>query len=1258
MNFRQTLNLLFSINVMILLSSCNDNLRKSKQYEITSGSLSKKPYIQQIINEVSSYLTAVWFNKTETEGWAIGAQGYIKHYYKGKWFFNDSLRITSNLNCLWFNDDGSEGWVAGEYSTILHYKNSNWQIVRQDIIDSNLNRIAMTADGNEGWMIGSGSRLLHYQKGKWDNYSSGLSAMFTDVALSSDGKEGWLTASAGGSLFHLQNNVWERVDLSVSRKSLSRICMNFHSDEGWAVGKDGIILHYKNKVWLSESEGLTTNYLRNVSISKDGSEGWAIGENATILHYKQNIWKKEEDKTINNHTLDDLGISEDGKEAWVIGGNATILHFKNNVWKKEGKEEPNCPLMGLWVNHAANSCWAVGNYGVIYHYTAGNLNLESPSITFHSLNNVRINKEGTEGWAIGDRGEIIHFKNGNWTPEEKITNNSLYSIWTNSNCTEAFVVGDSGTILHYNYGIWKQEGAGLTTEKLDFVWLDSSGIAGMVCGYFRTYLEYRDGKWSNPHAALPNYFDPSSLFVQRQGNNPELWAAGNYHGIFHFIDGKWRQEAGDITTNQINKIWINGEGTEGWAVGKYGTILRYTDGNWHLYDEDVTDKNINNLSFNTDGSEGWAFLAENYLSEKRHTLLHYGNHRWTTYSLAKNDILQDMSFSKNNVLYGVGFLGMLVRLQAKEKDTVTISNRSIEQLSSLEGLCNVHFSHRIKLVQSVYLNGLENVSMEESKHYTLSLDSSHKMLSIKFANTKDILAKFAHENFKLGIKLIFDEPYTPETISMETSQFFQIKGPSNMQYIVLTVIGIMLLNFILLILAIENRRIRWLIMHPLGSQLVGVVLGKYLVTEPLIRLIPAIRLGIFKQYRTELRKASFMNTWVLERKYIAPLISADGINFLNNGEDWWLQTIRFILKSQKNIVWTVIGRSGLGKTALLEKWTAAALQNKATPILIRLGTEKSAISICHTVVQQFGEIFIKEDDLLDILKWGGFIILLDSFNEDTTPEITIKFIRLIVKHNIVIISGQDKPPALKELNTKDIHLHPFGIDQLSTLIDRNWAEKACNTLYLSEIIKLPQTAQLLAAYIKKHQKLPSFSLDVYSDLANIKGYEENEIVGPASLKSWELFTKQEITFDADNIMPLYLCELCIESGILTKSANKFRFRHERIHRYYVAEYLFTGDQFDILTAHSKLLKGQNKMYWADVVEFLGEMYILKITKAEAKYKKNTQQEYYDFALQLSLFSSNIYKTRIYPQLVYYFETGILMQDGDFLLLASQKMVGS
>jgi len=463
------------------------------------------------------------------------------------------------------------------------------------------------------------------------------------------------------------------------------------------------------------------------------------------------------------------------------------------------------------------------------------------------------------------------------------------------------------------------------------------------------------------------------------------------------------------------------------------------------------------------------------------------------------------------------------------------------------------------------------------------------------------------------------------------------------------VVGAAVFNFLLILLVIPFPWARRVIFHPVGIVALRLVVGKYLVTDFLFRFVQPVRMALFQNYRQNFARAPLLKWWETHL-YIPQHLELPGFKLESNEEEKeeWKTVFDALLSQPTGRLWLLLGKSGLGKTALLEKWVYQSLKQRETPIFIPLGGDLSPSDEARAVMEQYGDINVKADTALDFLKAGRFIILLDGFNEDRKPAVTREFARQLVKRNHVIMSSQIDPKWEKFLETSNIVLKPFGREQLLKLMERHWVDELLAADYLSDLTELPHTAQLLANYIKENNRLPHLRLDIYRTLR--KNLENDTQILNLEETAWSLFKENRKIFTPDNSVPAPLCELAMKDGILTKAEDGYQFRHELIHRFFVVCYLERQNRRPLEEWYEDVHVGLGRGYWSDALELWSELYA-----EPASVNQHAKETYYQFLKEAANFSSQIFAERLYPQLQRLYRTGALEKDAQIIEWAASLM---
>jgi hypothetical protein len=281
----------------------------------------------------------------------------------------------------------------------------------------------------------------------------------------------------------------------------------------------------------------------------------------------------------------------------------------------------------------------------------------------------------------------------------------------------------------------------------------------------------------------------------------------------------------------------------------------------------------------------------------------------------------------------------------------------------------------------------------------------------------------------------------------------------------------------------------------------------------------------------------------------------------------------------------------------------------------------------------------------NLVENGGFYVLLDGLNEARDTELVRIFVKSILRNNTVIVSSQFDPEWI-DIIKRNIDLRPFGKQQLRFLLnDDQLVEKVIQADYLFDINQqpdgqgitagmklLPFTATLIKEYIEhNHGEIPPSRLAIYERL--LERLKQDPQYINFEKKAWEMFCNNsqnlEPDDEEDNIDKLFL-QRAKDGQVLTefvvKNNSIYRFRHERIFRFVVTTYLYRLYKLpDFGSLHKQLTKGQDTLYWSDVIEFLGELFM------EEAERSGSVTEYKFFLIKTGVFEPLILKKRLITQ---------------------------
>lgn len=552
------------------------------------------------------------------------------------------------------------------------------------------------------------------------------------------------------------------------------------------------------------------------------------------------------------------------------------------------------------------------------------------------------------------------------------------------------------------------------------------------------------------------------------------------------------------------------------------------------------------------------------------------------------------------------------------------------------------FSEFISAVRAGHVDKVEIHLSEETAEYVCEMKPNNRGTAVLVSTQGPSTYKIADELDRNGVMY----------------RYVEAKEQSPWRYALLGVVSVTFFNVILVIVGIWLPWVRRVLLHPIGSQVIGLVLGKYFVINFLLHFVKPVRLAWFRHYRKRAVGSSLLGEWD-KTVYASPVLTFEHDLTIDDGpKPLYQKLFRSIVTERYGDVWLVKGRSGLGKTALLEQWTRDAFLLGQTPLLIRLGTDLTAAAEAAALMHQYGELAVEASTAEDLLRAGGFVVLLDGLNEDRNPGSTREFIRHICQKNTVIVSSQFDPQWPNDIKTRTISLEPFGAEQLRTFLNDYWIEELQKRPALFEECRLPQLAVLLGDYLIEHGHLPDLRLNLYENLLDnfLQSAERSGLLDQAnnlSVIAWQLFILNRSDFQSDEAFPEQLCREAKGAKLLTIVEGKYRFRHERIQRYMVARYLrgrldsqpFTIEQMAEL--HREVNNSLSRQYWVEVFDFLAEM-----------YARDTTDAYSTTILEMGRFEPIIFRDRLFPQIRRLQTQGLIKPSQAFYEAAADILSGN
>lgn len=937
----------------------------------------------------------------------------------------------------------------------------------------------------------------------------------------------------------------------------------------------------------------------------------------------------------------------------------------------------------FWMVDGGRDGWAVGrinNRAGIYRYSPQSgwtqfpLGADVP--TEMPLTDIWMNKTGTAGWVVGVKGSILRYDNGKWhyTPiSDRLKQYQLNAVWGTEDGL-AWAVGSnlsesSGVILHYDESKkWSVHtvGTNIAQARLEGLWFNENGTRGWAVGDRGEILRYdhRHGWHRDP---LSRHFAGTTFYaVWMNDTNTAGWAVGGHEGsygtranatiIFFETQTGWQQYAvnGPIANTVLWDIHFDKDGQRGLAAGysvndqghHVGAIGIYSAADhWQLYPEatDDTTGRLFSIWLDERGTNGWA------IGESR------------AKARPKPDEIGDVM--------------------------VTPVNDAL--ISTLEGAFLLSFPADVRQPPSVDFRTTDagGGGFLTSQHYEIgSRDDSSKEFIVTFRNAYEALpepgrymmvvsadmgtASLRSTNvFETVIEIAAKEITWKQQISALSVWLLQ-------SAVVLFVVAV-LFNITLLVLALRHRGARAVILHDGFARLWGLKkFGKYFFMDFLIIFVAPIRRGLMADYNEELRSRKLGTPgWNPFTQYISPDVSIDEVGLTtrisggseDKGVDGeatipaWRQAITDVMGTEQNGVWFIVGRSGLGKTALLENCLSVVTEAGMTGFLVRLGTGQSPASQITSLLNQFGHIPWSStrrqevEKVEDLLGRGRFVILLDGLNEDPHVDQTQTFIRRMINNNVVIVSSQYRPDW-KDLAMRNIRLHAFAERQLKELLPAKWLQSALKEEHLQPVVALPQSAKLLAAYVERYQRLPN-SVDavyeaMYADLlqrSRILNLEE---------KAWDLFRENIDQFEPSQAVPEQdICAPGVAVGLLTGSVEdgkrKYRFVHNRLLCYVVARFLVRQEEHKMADWHGELKRSVPRSHWDDVIEMWAGMVSDREDDIELRMTK-----YVAFLKDVGEFRIEVFVERLYPQYTRLWKANKIRRNPEFEQWVLDRLLGA
>ena len=975
----------------------------------------------------------------------------------------------------------------------------------------------------------------------------------------------------------------------------------------------GFLVYLTPGSW--EAQALDYAGLNSIWLNTEESRGWGIGTGATIHRYSketgwtqwENLEGADQPGTIN---FRDIWLSEDETTGLAVGSGETFASWDGRVWYVEG----GTPSWDhVEVDDSGENALAVGKRGKIALLQDDSIRINRPTKGLLRLRDVWISPTGKSALVVGAEPESDEVRE----PQGVILR------WKS----------------HWPLDKWEREPIPADIREVHAIAMinDDSGWALSADRVIRKIVGQQ---WEDIN--IPNELCPE-LSMRAYGftgiwadllSGEHVWVTTAGVCLLHWDGSSWNRVEVPDGVGILDLAPPPKLGGEGLALVQQRSvdfdnrlIVPFRVGQEPRWDEAIQSFSMGidwpqklELRSQDDSSFSWL------MDSGRFWLLEDGE--WV-----KNDAttisLNDFAVSKDGKSgWGVGEAGAILRLKTSQVQPGVVKPKRGSSWNTLEGDFDIELPESFTKVTDIKLTTADerkqNLFSSQDTLFEISTGGSG-LFSVQLKpHTAQIAKENRHRHVRLEVRAQTKDQGSAQEIEFGSKQVFQLLGPSPSEKVIWLVATVIAINISLLTLAIFSGTVRNLVLHSAGSPIFGIPVGKYLLTYPLIRFLPPLKHTLFKAYRETLRTEIRSQSWE-SRRYVDPEIVDIA---LTPSTPRWRLALDKIISGKPGILWLVLGPSGLGKTMLLEQWAALALSKNRTPILIRLGSGLSPAMEAATQMERFGDIHVEPEVALDLLTGGGFLLLLDAFNEDRDPMRTRKFIRKVTKRNLVVLTSQFAPNLSKFVTVRRVQLRPFGPDQLSALIGQEYSKKIQERLDLRDLAELPFTAQLIGRHIEEHKELPRRRLDIYDMLT--EGLVPQAQVINLRRVAWDLFRSNELEIYPSSALPAELLDSATKRRLLTRrirdNRSYYLFAHERFHRYFVARYLEKQTQKTIEDWALEVQEELGREYWADVLDLLSECYGQQLIEGDLAIDKLNE-----FMLTVAEWSGSIFTDRILPQ---------------------------
>lgn len=1070
-----------------------------------------------------------------------------------------------------------------------------WEVVNNgDVISA----LGLNDDG-EGWAV-MNDRAWLYAGGQFTWFDGQDLGSATPV-LAPDGKTGWAALAGTGKLSHrITDSSW--TDTNPIEGETRSVWYDVGRAEFLAQVLQGdtaeVLYKADGGVW-SRIPGLS--FTPGEKVRSGAQNRW---------------WRLKNERLITPHgrTLDkirDFWAGQPGHAVILTTEGALQRLAANGQWVAEPMPgNPTIPADAqIWMNSTGQRGFVYGTGGILLEYANGTWGERhhGPAVSEHLLD-VAFTEDGKQGWLLSQK-SVLHLQNGRWHQDQvsgPLVGEGWTALATDASGSTALIVGDSGVWARKTGDHdWVAE-QDTALPRLNDVWLDSSGTLAYAVGERAIVrLSNATRTWSR----LPVPPDRSSEFIRITGSerlnrlwisSSEGWGTSENPPLLTY-----RLDADSLgplsgpfptTTQDAVVLWAATDDTTAWARSSRSPnrLLRRSGDQWRPYGDFLFA--IGPVASAIPNGTVWVFSHDEPGTVQ-------GCSGTPASMLGPDTAQQCIRETRGSVRavwmaadgsdgWAVGTQGLVLRLRLPgQVPPARLTSGSARQLT---GTYSFTLGSGAKLaLQSIQVSaGGRQITLAEGNDYQVLRAPEDGTHAVRILASSRLAAEpFLHENVALRFNLQ-DTAFTPAKVVSLQTEGVRLEGYGARWYAAAAVGCLLIINLILLALAVRYRGVREFLFHPVGSQVVGLVLAKYLVVDAVARFITPVRRALFSDYRKNATSQHPASQHWETAKYVPPSLQIERTPLTGDEAiPEWERAYRAIRATRSPGVWLVIGRSGLGKTALLENWFRLSLDLGDTPFLVRLGRAGSIADELRTSMVQYGG-FPREAPPL--FERSGFVYMLDGLNEDINKDATLQFVREMSARNVVIVSSQFDP-EWGDVQVRRVQLAEYDRNQLSQVIDdAEIVDQVFADDRLRQWATLPHSARLLADYVRETGEVPRTQVALYARLRD--RLESSALIAALEATAWRLFEKRELLFKPDaQIEPAGL-DNAVRAGVLTKQTmgkeTLYRFVHERIHRFFVASYLFRQEELNVAGLHARLDSGVGRGYWADVLEFWGELIAL------------------------------------------------------------------